>query len=486
MNVPFIFAFVLRSTIYGSIVGIIIFILKSAVLKRLTARWQYYLWFVMILKLVFPNGPKSNISVFNQIKVSSSLTKGDVFEAIEKTGHISESAIPLFDIISYLWFFGFIIVFLWLIVSFTVLSRKIHITEGKPSESTLEIFNSCKDKTGVKRGIELVVQNHIPTAALIGIFKPKILITRDFEQSDIQHIEYSLIHELSHYKRRDAAINFFILLIRCIHWFNPVLWFLFKKLRRDTEIATDEKTMLYLKPAEHKAYGMVLINTMSSGFGTMSGVLSIANNAYDIKKRIKAIAKFKKPNFVQHISGFFTLVLIAVICLTSAAIAKPISDIIYQNLPIPDSLVTQNSTFVLSDADGMNNEDTKAGWEIEDASKTLPDNAAEDKVPDTGVQRTKKYIYYNSDSQSFYGFSIKPDSSGQLRFLIKKDSQYDHEINVEISSVQTPGKGWFYTFYSGSAEPYIIDGLNPNMEYYVTVNTFCPGYYGITGEITIY
>ena len=64
---------IIQATIFGSVVGIIIFALKSTVLKKLPAKWQYLLWSVMIIKLIFPNGPESKISMFNQIKIDESI-----------------------------------------------------------------------------------------------------------------------------------------------------------------------------------------------------------------------------------------------------------------------------------------------------------------------------------------------------------------------------------------------------------------------------
>ena len=55
--------YILRSSIYGTLVGLIILLLKSTLLKRLQSKYQFLIWLVMLFKVIFPMGPQSNISI---------------------------------------------------------------------------------------------------------------------------------------------------------------------------------------------------------------------------------------------------------------------------------------------------------------------------------------------------------------------------------------------------------------------------------------
>lgn len=516
MNV--LFDYVIEATIYGSVVGIIIFILKSTVLRKLAAKWQYLLWSVMIVKLILPNGPESKISVFNKINVAEKISETDLISIVQKPEPITKAIVNtpnISEFAMYLWFTVFIIFMLWTIISYAVLKYKIHTSSSVASKRTQEILKHCKEAAGVRKNIEIVVQNHIPTTSLYGIVHPKILITKDFEKSDISHIEYTFMHEISHYKRGDTAVNHLLLFLRCVHWFNPFIWFLFGKIRRDTELATDEHTMLYLNPNEHKSYGMALINTLSAQHAKAPKLLGMANNKHDIAKRIKAIAKFKKPGFIQHMSGIMTVLLIAAICLTSAAVAKPVAEKIIETVPKVSEVLKANEpvTETVEPITEQKNDDTitdekstetEQVTEVQQQSNT--DTYAEyenfeNRNIDTMISRTgqviyngngmtdlsknAKLLYYNTDYDGTYSFTVKPNSLGYIQFFVENEG-YDHSVYIGISNIETKGLGWDYCFSTEGNAPIYLDGYEPDEEYFVTVYCYCPGHYNINGRILIY
>ena len=49
--------------------------------------------------------------------------------------------------------------------------------------------------------------------SIIGIFNPKILVTNEFLLQNDTTKKYIIMHELSHYKRKDLIFNYVILLI---------------------------------------------------------------------------------------------------------------------------------------------------------------------------------------------------------------------------------------------------------------------------------
>lgn len=64
-----IWEYTLSATIYGSITGITILIIKTLMKNKLNKKYAYLLWMILIIKLAIPFGPKSNFSLFNQIPV---------------------------------------------------------------------------------------------------------------------------------------------------------------------------------------------------------------------------------------------------------------------------------------------------------------------------------------------------------------------------------------------------------------------------------
>ena len=521
MNIQNIFCYVIQASIFGSVVGIIIYILKLTLLRKLPAKWQYIMWYVMIFKLIFPNGPKSKISIFNQVDVTQKISEAELLKIAQKPTQINElsqytETFNFIDVLSYIWIVGFAIILLWIISSFIILKIKIVNSSSSPSDTTLEILNHCIKTVGVHKKINIVVQNHIHSTALWGFFKPKILIRKEFEYMDASHIEYTFLHELSHYKRGDIAVNYLLLFIRCIHWFNPIIWFLFKKIRRDTELATDEKAMNYMNPNQYKKYGMTLINTLSSKPQKSPTMLGIANNKKDITKRIKAIAKFKKTSIIQHIYGFLTIVLVACVSLTSAVVAKPINNAIYSNLPFQKLNVIETNEKHESGTENVNTQNeiyhNKSSYEEESVTVETQKsgenvyteyeymhtvNLSLDSVVEstgqvidntnntTDLTRNAKIIFYNTDYDGTYTFNVTPNSGGYIQFLVENEG-FNHDVYIGVHHINSKGRGWDYCFNTKTKAPIYLDGYEPGEEYVVTISCYCPGHYDINGRILVY
>ena len=304
--------------------------------------------------------------------------------------------------------------------------------------------------------------------------------------------------------------------LRCIHWFNPVVWFLFKKIRRDAEIATDERAMNYLNPEDYKGYGMTLINTLSLKPQKLPNMLGMANNKKDITKRIKAVARFKKASFLQHINGFFAILLIATVSLTSAVMAKPISNTIYNNIPIHKTDDFKTNKKYEFDTENEIQYDKKI-IEDESASKETDEtiNSPTDKITyteheymysvnlsldsvvestgqvidytegTTDLTKNAKIITYNTDYDEAYTFKVKPNSGGYIQFLLENEG-FNHDVYIGVHHIDSKGRGWDYCFNTKTKAPIYLDGYEAGEVYIVTISCYCPGHYDINGRILVY
>lgn len=68
MSLVSVFKLVFEASIMGSILAIIIFVLKAVFKNKLSQNWQYYICFLVILRLMFPIAPSSQFSIFNVFK----------------------------------------------------------------------------------------------------------------------------------------------------------------------------------------------------------------------------------------------------------------------------------------------------------------------------------------------------------------------------------------------------------------------------------
>ncbi|WP_073346609.1 M56 family metallopeptidase [Caldanaerobius fijiensis] len=52
--------------------------------------------------------------------------------------------------------------------------------------------------------------------------------------------------------------------MQIIRWFNPLLWYFFKRIRQDMEVAADRKVLNILGGGEEKEYGRTIITMLES------------------------------------------------------------------------------------------------------------------------------------------------------------------------------------------------------------------------------
>ncbi len=86
--------------------------------------------------------------------------------------------------------------------------------------------------------------------------------------------------------------------LQIVHWFNPLVWVAFHRMRVDRELACDALALSYAQESENQPYGRTIIKLLE-GFGCSRWAPSLAGtveNKNQLKERISMIAKFKKTN----------------------------------------------------------------------------------------------------------------------------------------------------------------------------------------------
>lgn len=65
-----IWEYIVGATVFGSVTGFIVLLIKSLLKNKINKRYAYLLWMILVIKLIIPFGPESNISLFNNIPIN--------------------------------------------------------------------------------------------------------------------------------------------------------------------------------------------------------------------------------------------------------------------------------------------------------------------------------------------------------------------------------------------------------------------------------
>lgn len=339
-----VFHFVLKASFYAGIVGLAIILIKALLRNRLSARWHYLLWMVLILKLLIPFGPESVVSLFNTVPEIPRQSMSEIACQMEQRYEASQAAedpLPYLppteqqveavkaaalveSLLPCAWAAGAAFILLWLVFTYCSLHRKLRRCSPVTDERVLHIFDECRVKMGIDRNtvIPLIVQDEVGTPSLFGARYPKILLTPAALSLSDKELAYILVHELAHYKRKDVPANYLLLALQAVHWFNPVIWYCFRRIRQDMEVAADELVLSVLESTEYKDYGRALLAVLE-GFAARKlapKLLGMVDDRKNIERRlnmIKMAGYFKSRRRLALVAGALCFAVSCAVLLTN-------------------------------------------------------------------------------------------------------------------------------------------------------------------------
>lgn len=125
--------------------------------------------------------------------------------------------------------------------------------------------------------------------ALLGVFRPKVILPLDFE-SRYTRLERLLVfsHERTHLRRGDAVWNALVALVRCLLWFNPLVHVASTRLREDQELSCDAAVVAD-HPGSRRTYATAMLKTQLAGAALPVGCHW--HSTHHLKERLEMLKK---------------------------------------------------------------------------------------------------------------------------------------------------------------------------------------------------
>ncbi|MGL4344170.1 MAG: M56 family metallopeptidase [Cellulosilyticaceae bacterium] len=327
---------IISASLYASFVGVVVMLVRLLLRQYITPFWRYALWGIVLAKLIVPMGPESSWSLFNLLQAGeqaiSTQEQARTRESAEYVVMTDYQAPTVKQVDGGAWILNPWVV-CWLVgvlgvgsvwvMHRVILEQRLRRGTLIQDQRVLHLMERSKVALDVVGDVTLLLQEEVHTPALLGIWKPRILLTSDVLVLEDDALEHILRHELAHFKRRDPWINMMLLGIQAIHWFNPVLWYLAKKVREDMELAADAKVAWSLAEGERLAYGHTLLRMLEmNGHSQTKGiVLGLADDKRIMKNRLEIVKKLAKtPKYPKRFGmiGIVLFVGLGALLLTSS------------------------------------------------------------------------------------------------------------------------------------------------------------------------
>ena len=356
----FMIRFLICNLFICALVGILL-AARHLLRNILSGRMQYHLWFLLLGLLTVPFLP-FRLTGFPMLlarllafcnpalpDTGNIVNQGDVTTPAGDSGWLNDFTLSISNQTPSI--AGTILLGIWLagILVMVVLTARSSLRLQNIRQSALplqnpairRLYRHCLKELHIRKEIPIYSTAFLQSPVIIGFLRPHIYlpihIISDYSKIDtdkfcqascgsspsgmngLHQIRYMLLHELQHYRHKDALAGYLMTLTGILYWFNPMVWIALKEMRNDREIACDTSVLNMLEPDSYEDYGMTLIHFAEKlsrpAFPFAAG---LSGNMSQMKRRILNIAAYETPTAKKRLKGMTAFLMVTVL-LTSLA-----------------------------------------------------------------------------------------------------------------------------------------------------------------------
>ena len=364
-----LFLTVLSLSLSGALIGFFLIALRPLTRKYFSAKWNYYIWLLVVVRLLLPfhldsefhtdiqlselanvnsyskdtnsdmrpsttsSMMEHNSNTENIAATDNSLTQshGENVSsppadstAASKIRRLSENLLgrnlsgaataqKLLTAAAYLWFLAAIFLLFVKLVNYlrfkaAVKKNCVPITDWRVTS----LKNSLCIRLHIQKSPALYESPSILGPLTIGLFRPVTILpqTADDERMLPQY-QLILHHELIHVAKKDLLYKWIYQLLLCLHWFNPLLHCIGRQIDSDCELSCDEQILAQLTDTGRKLYGNVLLDTAEQAVNHRTNALATTfyTNKKDLKKRLARIVHYQRMSRFRLLLSACTLMI---------------------------------------------------------------------------------------------------------------------------------------------------------------------------------
>ena len=330
----FMIRFLLCNVFISGIIGILL-LSKWVFKNNLSNRMQYNLWFLLLGLLTVPFIPFRLVGFLQIFSWLSKISNSPTSQTESGTTNVLDT--DLSNTTNWMNDFalsvnrdtpsitGYILLGIWIVgmlaMMILVINSALRLCTLKKSSLPLQnpevrrLYRKCLDEMKITRDIPVYSTAFLKSPIIVGFLNPCIYLPihliSDYHEKDMR---YMLLHELQHYRYKDAIANYLMNLAGVLYWFNPLVWFALKEMRIDREVACDTSVLRMLEEDDYEDYGNTLINfaekisLTSFPFGA-----GLGGTMKQMQRRIINIATYKKPSFSKKLKGILIFMTTAIL-----------------------------------------------------------------------------------------------------------------------------------------------------------------------------
>lgn len=249
----------------------------------------------------------------------------DVVKVAESTA-INESTWSLMIVFMWVYGIGCALLLTKLFSHFLVAKRWCSESMIDQDKQHLELLEQCAEQLHLCKLPEVRFSERVNSPVITGLFHPVLLLPARASSWSRETLKMVMLHELGHVKRRDLWASLAGQIACALHWFNPLVWILRKRLTHECEYACDAHVIScgthpgnYINALCDVAESCQETNMLNARKGhslAFSAALSMANKA-TLRNRVENL--LEKNQGASRVSSL--IVITTLVISASAALA---------------------------------------------------------------------------------------------------------------------------------------------------------------------
>ena len=333
-----LFKALLITSLAGSVLAVVISLLRPITKKLFGYSWHYYIWLCVLFVMLMPVRFNVNTTPAPNIATQTVQTQQTVVsEQPETTENIVQTA-PIqkpqllqkatviwdriiynrMNILAYVWLIGAIALMLLNVVRYVRLNIKIR--------KNGEVISCPETRAYTDRRINVRVWENVASPFMIGIFRPTLILPKtELSEEQLHNI---LRHEMTHFKRHDILYKWFAEFVKCVHWFNPISWYVSKQIASECEISCDMSVTKNMTDSEEMSYVSTILSLLPTGKSKQLPLTTQMASSKKFLKRRFVMIKNKKTTsrFMSIISAVIAVVMLSTTVFASGVLSDLTTD----------------------------------------------------------------------------------------------------------------------------------------------------------------
>ena len=307
----------LQMSFTGGILILAVIVIRALAINMLPKKAFNALWWISVVRLMIPFSIPSAFSVYS---LMGSHAPGNGSQAIRvlpigasgQAASMPDSITNAVSTWTVVWAAGVLVCAVFFSLAYWKCRKEFQTSIPVGNDFT-ENWLSVHQQG---RRISIRQSGRFSAPLTYGVLHPVILMPTSTKWENTDSLAYVLAHEYVHIRRFDSIRKLVLIVVLCVHWFNPLVWVMYILANRDIELSCDEAVVRFFGENTKAAYARALISMEE----TRSGLTPLCNNFSKnaIEERITAIMKIKKTTVFSLVLAGFIVAGIATAFATSA------------------------------------------------------------------------------------------------------------------------------------------------------------------------